>query len=731
MKNNLTSFCTYTIIIMLNILIFNTNSSADYVPGEILVKFKQNSDVHSLSAVHAQISAVQKKAFNKIRVHHVKISGGLTVEEAVQLYSEDPNVEYAEPNYIVSINAMPDDTDFDELWGLHNTGQTGGWDDADIDVPEAWDITVGSRDVVVAVIDTGVAYDHPDLIDNIWSNSGESSCADGIDNDNNGYIDDCHGWDFIGSDNNPMDYNGHGTHVAGIIAATGNNNEGVAGVMWEARILPLRFIGINGTGTTADAVSAILYAGRNGAHIINLSWGGSKFSNILKDAIDVSGAVVVCAAGNNSSNNDMNPDYPASFTSPNIISVAASDIDDNLAFFSNYGKKSVDLTAPGVNIFSSNLELSYGAPVTVFKEETFEGETGSLPRMGWESENQYSTWAVTEGTGIHAGNSLEDSPDGSYPDSTSTWVGYMDPVIPVKDNLYTLSFTWKGELERNHDYLDINYSSDGIDWKWIDYRTGTTESFISDFTDALTGIAEMSDSFYFGFGISSDNSINGDGVYLENIRLARKPISISSFDYASYNGTSMSAPFVSGVAGLILANDPDLTPSQVKQMIINSVDAVPSLSDKVLSGGRLNAHNALLTEPGNNPCALSDKEHGGKGCVIINGGNTGAGDKGGGCFIATAAYGSLMHPKVKALRDFRDRHLLRNYLGRKMVHLYYAYSPPIADFIRESEYLRSMTRIILAPIVITVVHPYHSAGALMFILFSTLGFFRLKKHSFF
>lgn len=199
MKNNLSSFFTYFIIILLSILILNKNSSAEYVPGEILVKFKQKADVLSLNAIHSNMSFVKKKVFNEIRVHHVKLSNELTVEEAIQLYSEDPNVEYAEPNYIVSINAIPNDTDFNELWGLHNTGQTGGRDDADIDVLEAWDLTVGSRDVVIAVIDTGVAYDHPDIIDNIWSNSGETNCADGIDNDNNGYIDDCYGWDFIGN----------------------------------------------------------------------------------------------------------------------------------------------------------------------------------------------------------------------------------------------------------------------------------------------------------------------------------------------------------------------------------------------------------------------------------------------------------------------------------------------------------------------------------------------------
>jgi len=217
----------------------NKSSSAAYVPGEILVKFKQNADLIAVNTIHSNISNVKKNSFNELRVHHVKLSSELTVEEAVQLYSDDPNVEYAEPNYIVSINTIPDDTDFNELWGLHNTGQTGGRDDADIDVLEAWDVTVGSRDVLIAVIDTGVAYDHPDISANIWSNSGETDCADGIDNDNNGYIDDYKGWN-ISSDDDNISGGSHGTPVAGIVGAKGNNGIGVSGINWNVKLMIIK-----------------------------------------------------------------------------------------------------------------------------------------------------------------------------------------------------------------------------------------------------------------------------------------------------------------------------------------------------------------------------------------------------------------------------------------------------------------------------------------------------------
>ncbi|MCK5506343.1 MAG: S8 family serine peptidase, partial [Thermodesulfovibrionia bacterium] len=226
MKNALSYLIASMVIIISSLLAYATDSNADYVPGEIIVKFRQNTDAFSVRALHADAESIMKRGFKKIRVHHMKLSGKLTVEEAVQFYERHPDVEYAEPNFIVAINAIPDDTNFSDLWALHNTGQTGGIYDADIDVPEAWDVATGSRNVVIAVVDTGVAYNHPDISANIWTNTGETSCLDGIDNDGNGYIDDCHGWDFLGNDPDPMDFHGHGTHVAGIIGAMGNNGEG-------------------------------------------------------------------------------------------------------------------------------------------------------------------------------------------------------------------------------------------------------------------------------------------------------------------------------------------------------------------------------------------------------------------------------------------------------------------------------------------------------------------------
>lgn len=579
--------------------------AAEYMPGELLVKFRDGTSVITTESLHSSIKAVRKKEIKELRVQQIKLPENITVTEAIEHYQRDPNVEYAEPNYIIHKAAEPSDQYFNNLWGLNNTGQNGGAPDADIDAPEAWDITTGSHDVIIAVIDTGIASGHPDLSGNIWRNAGETNCSDGTDNDGNGYTDDCNGWDFIGNDNDPSDFDGHGTHVSGTIAAQGNNSVGIAGVMWDAQIMPLRILGVSGSGTTADAASAILYASAKGARIINNSWGGSGYSQTLKDAIDSSNALVVCAAGNSGANNDTVPFYPASYTSPNIISVTASDNNDALVFFSNYGVNSVDIAAPGVNIYSTLPIISSGTPVTVYSED-FEGGSGSLPLLGWNTGGTKSTWVVTGGTGTGGSNSLEDSPAANYLDNTSSRAWFASPVISVKDNRYTLSFAWKGVLERNIDYLDINYSPDSLNWYSADFRTGSTNGNFLSYSADFTSVAESLNSFYFGFGLSSNNSVNFDGVYIDNVMLVREPLTISNYSYADESGASMAVPHVSGVAGLIFSLNPSLSNLQAKEIILNAVDLKPSMSGRILTGGRLNAYNAALySVPLNAPSGLN------------------------------------------------------------------------------------------------------------------------------
>ncbi|MEW6417168.1 MAG: S8 family serine peptidase [Nitrospirota bacterium] len=569
--------------------------AARYVPGEVLVKFKTGTSASRVHVLNNALGAVKIKEIEHIGVHRIKLPHKMSVEDAVKYYKAEPDVEYAEPNYIVKKATIPNDPDFSKLWGLNNTGQI-GTTDADIDAPEAWDITTGSNDVIIAVIDTGVAYNHPDLAENIWINTEEQNGTPGSDDDGNGYIDDIYGWDFIDNDGYPEDYDSHGTHVSGTIAAKGNNEIGIAGVMWLAKIMPIRFLGVSGWGDTGKAAEAIVYAADNGARIINASWGSRGYSQALYEAIEYAqskNVLFVAAAGNEGNNNDTNPFYPASYNLTNIISVAATDYNDKLASFSNYGANSVDLAAPGVDIYSSIPLFIYDPPITVYSEK-FDSASGELPLLGWSRGGTNSTWAVTTGTGIDNTNSLEDSPGGDYLPNTNSWAGYMTPITSVKNNRYTLSFKWRGHIDPTiYDYLDINYSPDGINWDWADRTNGNNSNFTQYITREITAAADFYNSFYFGFGLESDSISNYDGVYIDDVVLTREPISISGYNYESYGGTSMVAPHVSGVAGLILSLNPGLSYSQVKDIILNTVDTIPSLSGITMTGGRVNAMNAL------------------------------------------------------------------------------------------------------------------------------------------
>jgi subtilisin family serine protease len=395
----------------------------DYAPDEVIVKFKPGTE-STISVLEISGNATLRETTQTLGIQLWGLDG-ITVEDAIALYSQDPSIEYIEPNYRISVEQTPNDPSFSELWGLHNTGQSGGTPDADIDAPEAWDIQTGDGSVIVGVIDTGVDYTHSDLMNNIWTNSGETPGND-IDDDSNGFVDDYYGWDFAYDDSDPFDGDGHGTHVSGTIAAEGDNGIGVVGVNWDAQIMPIKFLDDYGGGWTFDAIQSVEYATLMGADLTNNSWGGGGYSQGLYDAIagaGDAGQLFIASAGNYyGNNNDIYPHYPSSYDLDNIIAVAATDRYDNLSDFSNYGPTSVDLGAPGSEIYST-------------------------------------------------------IPDGGY---------------------------------------------------------------------------------------------------------------------AYYDGTSMATPHVSGVAALVWAEYPDLTAAEVKEILLETTDPIPALEGLTVSGGRLNAYNALI-----------------------------------------------------------------------------------------------------------------------------------------
>jgi subtilisin family serine protease len=370
---------------------------AQYVPGDLIVGFRATAERGAMRRANARVGARVSRGFPAFRMQLVKLPRGLAVSDAVRQYRLDSAVAFAEPNYLRYATVLPTDPLFGDLWGLNNSGLAhavsdangdataatqSGTAEADIDASEAWDVQMGNG-TVVAVIDSGFDFIHPDLSGQFWTNPGEIP-SNGVDDDLNGYVDDVNGWDFVNNDNDPNDDAGHGTHVAGTIAAALDNSTGVVGVCPGCKIMVLKAVDGGGAISTANGIAALAYAKAKGATIANMSFAGPFWSMAEREAIRTSGLLAVVAAGNDSLDNDMalssdldgdgywdiaSPSYPAAYTLPNILSVGASnDHDENaystechttfgvskaLCAFTNWGHDSVDVSAPGTDITSS------------------------------------------------------------------------------------------------------------------------------------------------------------------------------------------------------------------------------------------------------------------------------------------------------------------------------------------------------------------------------------------
>jgi thermitase len=333
-------------------------------PREVIVRFSAAADGADRLSVRRSVDAGLERSLGGIRTQLLELPAGVNVEQVAAWLERQPEVRHAEPNLRRSLNATVNDPLLGYLWGLRNTGQSiqgrSGTPGADMRALPAWDLSVGASWPPIAVIDSGVDVQHPDLAGRGWRNPGEVA-GNGLDDDGNGYADDLQGWDWVGDDAEPTDANGHGTHVAGTIAATGNDGTGIVGVAPTASVMPLRVLDADGTGTLADLLEAYDYAARNGARVINLSLGGGTASRIERETIAAAdGVLFIAAAGNGGDDgvgddNDRAGQYPCAYDLDNVLCVAAVDATDALAPFSNYGLASVDLAAPGVSILSDIL----------------------------------------------------------------------------------------------------------------------------------------------------------------------------------------------------------------------------------------------------------------------------------------------------------------------------------------------------------------------------------------
>lgn len=341
------------------------------VEGEFLIKMKGRPNALKSQAFIGKASGkLQLKAtYGQLGLHYMKVKPGQNVEQVLSELKANPDIEYVEPNYILNLidHAGLERLSLDEgesymaqSWSSYSYNQTGN---SQVKVTEAWNARSANPDSIpiVAVIDSGVDYNHP-VFNNwnaMWQNPFEKNGASGFDDDTNGYSDDVLGWNFVDGNNNPMDSDApdirsHGTHVSGIIL--GVNHPLTGSGQSRVKIMALKFLGSGGGGSTSAAIQAIYYAVRNGARIINMSWGGGSYSQALHDALAYAynqGVVLVAAAGNASQDNDVNEMYPANFPIPSQLTVGAVNDWDSLATFSNFGQNRVQITAPGVSVYST------------------------------------------------------------------------------------------------------------------------------------------------------------------------------------------------------------------------------------------------------------------------------------------------------------------------------------------------------------------------------------------
>ncbi len=342
-----------------------------YDETSVLVRFKAIASPNRRAMARAQIKGTRLRRYSLVAgLEQVRLGPGVTVAQALAILRRLPFVAYAEANPVIAIDQqLPNDPYFDEQWALHNTGQGSGFGvwlpgtpGADIDWPEAWANAAGTG-ATVAILDTGIDYRHSDLAPNVWLNAAEVNGSAGVDDDGNGYVDDIRGWNFVGNDSDPLDDNGHGSHVAGIVAAVANNHNGVTGLMWNGKVMALKVFDDQGYGVLADAIAALEYAIAKGVRVSNSSWGYSDIApeelaahQALYDTIQATAAanhLFVASAGNDMVDTDSTPHYPSAFDLDNVVSVAAADNNDQLAGFSNWGAVSVDLAAPGQDVFST------------------------------------------------------------------------------------------------------------------------------------------------------------------------------------------------------------------------------------------------------------------------------------------------------------------------------------------------------------------------------------------
>jgi len=558
-----------------------------HVTGEILVRFRpqmqettRKASIAAMGGISA--SAMKSGSLTLQRFQKVKLAGGVTLEKALAQARLDASIESVQPNFIYKKFAVPNDPMFGSMWNLRNTGQnvtSPGADPAtpavnagaagrDINAPAAWDLQTDCSSVVIAVIDSGVRFTHADLAANMWSSAAYPNT----------------GYDFVDNDNDPSGMEGHATHVAGIIGAVGGNAVGATGVCWRAKIMNVRVLDDDGSGTTESVTAGINFAVAQGAKIINLSLGIGAFDQALSDAVEAAsnaGVIVVAAAGNNAADNEQTQTYPCSFPFPRVVCVAALDQNYALASYSNFGAKKVDLGAPGSNIPSlwNGLVTDVNDPLTA----------------GWTMSGSPGSWGYRNDS--TANNVAVLSNPVNWNGTTATYAANADErvyktfTLPTGDRAL-LSFFARYSLA--NDVVSLGVMVGAADpfaegaAVLTSFRGSTNNQYESVGGPVNTCLGQ---SCTFGLRLVSNGSQNGTGLALALFQI--RVLRLSDTDYNMLSGTSMAAPHVAGLAALVWSANPKYTADDVIETLKIGGRAVPALAGRTVTGKAIDAYGSV------------------------------------------------------------------------------------------------------------------------------------------
>lgn len=574
-----------------------TTERPTHVPNEVIVAFHEYSYAGRVQAMNTHgMRSVRRIASGQSELF--RIPKGQSLAETMDRLRENPDVAFVEPNYIYYKSATsPNDGSYSSQWGLKNTGQvitdpmdidfrystSAGTSGKDINAEAAWDVITDCSSVTVAVIDSGTNYNHSDLSANMWNGA---SCVD----QNGGTLGGCtHGYDFVSNDKDPNDEDGHGTHVAGLIGAAGNNSSGIAGVCWNADIMAVRVLNSNGSGTTADIADGINFAWRNGAKIINLSLGGGGFSTTMSNAINnarTAGALVVVAAGNSGLNLESNNVYPCEYTHDNLICVAALDQNYNLATFSNYGSTGVDVGGPGTNMVSA-YPWALATHLDFFD-------------TGWTFTGEFGRDTNTDFCSGPAALSLPSnwcsSAAGKYSNGITSQASKTYTISAAADRVI-LQYRMHAYIGAT-DFWTTKYDNDSTPFDGLTVNfLSTSNGGFTNYTHNLT-LCAGNTSCSVGFQFNASSTGNDFGMAIESptdsnyYRLeTRDTDSTTSYDLQS--GTSQATPIVAGIANMLFAYNPSFTYTDVRTAILTTGDAESALSGKTTTGRAADAYAAL------------------------------------------------------------------------------------------------------------------------------------------